>query len=284
MSIDSPQRDDAFSLWADALLSDPLTSLSSILDGRGSRGAQHLAAPDDFLADLLARRPLKDRRTALTAVIDGALAEWLDDRAHWSPSRVRELGRRAYVGQFCDALAVAARLPLTKTPECLVENVGWLDDLFRDLRQPDDADPVRQFNLVLAHHQSDGRLKSRWFGACEEAARAHLHWRSDLGAGMIGLRKIPAKGEPKPEGLPVRGLVRFADASARLRTDSTELRAAFQRHALVLTELYPRHDSHWKRVWTHAFRGVQDAVREEWLAAALPSRKRRNTTGMDFGR
>ena len=53
---DETGRDSAspFIVWGKALLDDPQATLSDILSGRGARGAQQRAEPEDFLADLLA--------------------------------------------------------------------------------------------------------------------------------------------------------------------------------------------------------------------------------------
>ena len=271
------QPTSSFSGWAEALLSAPLAALSEIVSGRGARGGQQLAEPDDFLCDLLAQRSLHDRRRALIEAIDGGLIQWMEERVDWSPARIDEFGMRAYVAQFSNVLAVTARLPLSAAPRHLMDDVARWDDRFRSMRWPGDIDLLRQFNLALAQHQPDERFAPRWSEACDEAAWAGPYWRSGLSTGLVGLRKIPEAPAAQPELRVATALARFAASSAQRATDSFELRTAFRRHALALTELYPRHDAHWQGVWAKALatlRGFgrhRHVVRDEWLGSALPA-------------
>ena len=158
-----------------------------------------------------------------------------------------------------------------------MDDAGTWDNLFRSMRWPDDIDLLRQFNLVFAQHQPDERFAPRWFEACNEAAWAGPCWRSGLGTGLIGLRKIPEALGGQPELRVATALARFAASSAQRGTYSQELRTAFRRHTLTLTELYPRHDTHWKGVWANAlatlrgFRHHRYVVRDEWLRPSLPT-------------
>ncbi len=279
---DGVRRESAgpFAVWADALLSRPETALSDILSGRGARGTLQLAEPDDFLADLLAQPSLQDRRDDLIAAIDRALVTWMQARVEWSPARVNAFGIRAYVAQFSEALTTVARLPLSVSPACLMEDVETWDDRFRTMRWPDDIDLLRQFDLALARHQPDGRLASRWFEACDAAAWAGPYWRGGLGTGLIGLRKMRDANDDQPERRVAKALARFGALSVQRRTVSRELQTVFRRHAVALTALYPRHDSHWKKVWADAmaslggFKAVDaDMIRNQWLRGALPAQR-----------
>ena len=271
------QPTSSFRTWAEALWSRPLDALSDILSGRGARGAQQLAEPADFLADLLAQGSLQDHRAALIEAIDSALIQWIEERSDWPPARIDEFGTRAYVAQFSDALAIVARLSLSLAPRHLMEDLGTWDDRFRSMRWPGDIDLLRQFNVALAQHQPDGRFASRWFEACDEAAWAGPYWRSGLSTGLLGLRKIPDAPDAQPERRVATALARFAALASKHQTDSPELRAAFGRHAMALTALYPRHDTYWKGIWADAlatlrgFRSHRHVVGDEWLPAALPS-------------
>ncbi len=268
--------DGTFAAWAEALSSDPGTAISSLLEGRGARGAFQLAEPADFLADLLAQQALRSRRDALVETIDGALIEWLEERSTWPPDRIARFGTRAYVAEFSDALAVVARLPLSSSPARLIDDVAIWDNRFRSLRWPDDIDLLRQFDLALAQHQRDERLAARWFASCEEAAWAGPYWQDGLEIGLLGLRKIPDPTKVQPERLVATALARFAALSSQRGTDSSELRAEFRRHVSTLTVLYPRHHSHWKQTWAsalgslHGFGRHRSVAHNDWLRLALP--------------
>ena len=270
------QPNHAFVAWADALLSNPSAAVSDILEGRGARGAFQLAEPGDFLADLLAQPSLRTRRDALVQAIDHALIEWMEERIAWLPGRVARFGTRAYVAQFSDALAAVARLPLSSSPMRLIDDVETWDDRFRSMRWPDDVDLLREFDLALAQHQSDERLASRWFASCDEAAWVGPYWRDGLGTALLGLRKIPNPTTTQPERLAATALARFAALSSLRGTDSSELRAEFQRHVSTLGVLYPRYHSRWKEIWAsalaslHGFRHDRSVAQNDWLRPALP--------------
>ena len=267
----------AFARWADALLLDPPSAVSDILEGRGARGALQLAEPGDFLADLLAQRSLRDQHDALVDAIDEGLIEWMEERAGWPPGRVARFGTRGYVAQFSDALAAVARLPLSSSPTRLLDDVGRWDDRFRSMRWPNDIDLLRQFDVALAQHQCDERLVSRWFASCDEAAWAGPYWRDGLGTALLGLRKIPNPTNTQPERLVATALARFAALSSRRRTDSPELRVEFRHHVETLAVLYPRHHSRWQETWASAlaslrgFRHHRSIAQEDWLRPTLPS-------------
>ena len=251
--------------------------LAAELIHAGARGAQQLAEAPDFLADLLAQPSLEDHRATLIESIDSAVIQWMEERADWSPARIDEFGTRAYVAQFSDALAIVARLPLSLARRHLMDDLGTWDDRFRSMRWPGDIDLLRQFNVALAQHQPDGRLASRWFEACDEAAWAGPYWRSGLTTGLLGLRKIPDAPDAQPERLVATALARFAALSSQRHTDSLELQAAFRRHVVALTAFYPRHDTHWNHIWADAlatlrgFRKHRHVVQDEWLRPALPT-------------
>ena len=276
VSREDCQPNRAFAGWADALLSNPSSAVSDILEGRGARGALQLAEPGYFLADLLAQPSLRACRDALVEAIDDALIEWMEERVTWPPDRVARLGTRAYVAQFSDALSAVARLPLSSSPMHLLNDVGTWDDRFRSMRWPNDIDLLRQFDLALVQHQCDDRLASRWFASCEEAAWGGPYWRDSLGTALLGLRKIPDPTTTQPERLVATALARFAALASLRRTDSSELRAEFRHHVSTLAVLYPRHHSRWQETWASAlaslrgFRKHRVVARDDWLRPALP--------------
>ena len=147
-----------FILWGEALLDDPHAALSDILSGRGARGAQQRAEPEDFLADLMAHPAWQEQRAQLTEGLDTALLNWLETHIEWSPARINRFGTRAYAARIADALKVAARLPMKVTAQHLMRDQSTWDNRFRGLRWPGDIDLLRQFNLVLAQHQTDIRF------------------------------------------------------------------------------------------------------------------------------
>ena len=252
--IDETSRDSAspFILWGNALLDDPPAALSDILSGRGARGAQQRAEPEDFLADLLAHPTWRDCRAQLTEGLDAALLDLFKAWFEWSPARISRFGVRAHATRISDALRVVARLRLEGTASDLISNQSTWDDRFRGLRWPGDIDLLRQFNLLLAQHQTDTRFVSRWFAACDEAAWGGPFWQSSLTAGLIGLRKLPVMADAQPERRVAAALVRFA-ALALERGMSTHLaETAFRRRAAALKVSYPRHDGHWHDVWDRA--------------------------------
>ena len=248
---DETSRDSAspFIVWGKALLDDPQATLSDILSGRGARGAQQRAEPEDFLADLLAHPTWQDQRAQLTEGLDTALLNWLEARIEWSPARINRFGTRAYAARISDALAVAARLPLKVTAQDLIRNQSAWDNRFRGLRWPGDIDLLRQFDLVLAQHQADTRFASRWFAACDEAAWGSPYWQTNLSTGLLGLRKLPGTADTEPERRVAAALARFGALALMRGMNSFEAQTAFRRRAAALTLLYPRHDGHWQDVW-----------------------------------
>ena len=148
---------------------EPVSTISSP-DG-GARGAQQRAEPEDFLAALLAHPVWAGAtRERLIRRLDRALLNWLKAGFDWSLSDIGTFGTRAYTAQMSDALTVAARLPLTDTAQDLIHDQATWDNRFRGLRWPGDIDLLRQFNLVLARHQTDARFVSRWFATCDDAS------------------------------------------------------------------------------------------------------------------
>ena len=161
-----------------------------------------------------------------------------------------------------------------------MDDVQTWDDRFRTMRWPDDIDLLRQFDVVLAQRQPDGRFASRWFDTCDEAAWAGPYWESGLATGLLGLRKVRNANDVQPESRVATALAHFAALSIGRGTDSLALRTAFRRHAAALTALYPRHDSHWKSIWADALATLDGfessdrrVVRNEWLERALPAQR-----------
>ena len=252
--IDETSRDSAspFIVWGNALLGDPPAALSDILSGRGARGAQQRAEPEDFLADLLAHPTWRDCRAQLTEGLDAALLDLFKAWFEWSPARISRFGVRAYATRISDALRVAARLPLKGTARDLISNQATWDNRFRGLRWPGDIDLLRQFNLLLAQHQTDTRFVSRWFAACDEAAWGSPYWQSSLSTGLIGLRKLPATADTEPERRVAAALARFAALALERGMSAHLAETAFRRRVAALKVLYPRHDGHWQDVWDRA--------------------------------
>ena len=271
---DETSRDSAspFIVWGKALLDDPQATLSDILSGRGARGAQQRAEPEDFLADLLAHPTWQDQRAQLTEGLDTALLNWLEARIEWSPARINRFGTRAYAARISDALAVAARLPLKVTAQDLIRNQSAWDNRFRGLRWPGDIDLLRQFDLVLAQHQADTRFASRWFAACDEAAWGSPYWQTNLSTGLLGLRKLPGTADTEPERRVAAALARFGALALKRGMNSLDVQTAFRRRAAALTLLYPRHDGHWQDVWDRVLGDLSErnqkeasTIRTDWL-------------------
>ena len=271
---DETGRDSAspFIVWGKALLDDPQATLSDILSGRGARGAQQRAEPEDFLADLLAHPTWQDQRAQLTEGLDTALLNWLKARIEWSPARINRFGTRAYAARISDALAVAARLPLKVTAQDLIRHQSAWDNRFRGLRWPGDIDLLQQFDLVLAQHQADTRFASRWFAACDEAAWGSPYWQTNLSTGLLGLRKLPGTADTEPERRVAAALARFGALALKRGMNSLDVQTAFRRRAAALTLLYPRHDGHWQDVWDRVLGGLSQrnqkeasTIRTDWL-------------------
>ena len=201
--------DNPFVVWGKALLDDPNATLEDLLSDAGTRGTQQHAEPADFLADLLEHPAHEDTKDRLLTRLDTAVLEWLRERRAWPPSRIIESGTRAYLAQVADALEIAARLPLEVTASEMIRTHYKWDDWLRGLRLPGDIDLLRQFDMVLIQHQTDGRLAYRWYAACDEAAWGGPYWYTKLRTGLLGLRKIPAAEEARPEMAGATALVRF---------------------------------------------------------------------------
>ena len=254
-----------FIAWGVALLDDPQAALSDLLSGRGERGAQQRAEPDDFLADLLVHPGLRDQRSRLTEGLDAALLSWLTERIEWPPARISGFGTRAYMARISDALKVAARLPLNGTAQELIRNQATWDNRFRGLRWPGDIDLLRQFDRVLAQHQTDTRFVSRWFAACDEAAWGSPHWQTSLSTGLIGLRKLPVGADAEPERRVAAALGRFAVQAIKRGMSPLAAQTAFQRRAVALTVLYPRQNGHWQEIWDGVLEELPPGSGEESL-------------------
>ena len=291
-------RDSAspFILWGEALLDDPHAALSDILSGRGARGAQQRAEPEDFLADLMAHPTWQEQRVQLTEGLDTALLNWLETQLEWSPARINRFGTRAYATRIADALKVAARLPMRVTARHLMRDQSTWDNRFRGLRWPGDIDLLRQFNLVLAQHQTDIRFVSRWFAACDEAAWGSPYWQTGLGTGLLGLRKLPDMADAAPERRVAAALARFAALALQRGMSSHVVQATFRRRATALTVLYPRHDRYWREVWNQTLEDLPsrisretDAIPTDWLdyfsarERADDGRTRRNQQHNTYG-
>ena len=260
-----------FVSWGKLLLDDPGVGLDDLLSGRGARGAQQRAEPEDFLADLLAHPVWAGaKREMLIRRLDGALLNWIKARFDWSLSDIGTFGTRAYAAQMSDALTVAARLPLTDTAQDLIHDQATWDNRFRGLRWPGDIDLLRQFNLVLARHQTDARFVSRWFAMCDDAAWGSPHWRTDLNTGLLGLRKLPVAAGNEPESRVAAALARFGALALDRGMDSMEIEATFRRRAAALTVLYPRHERHWQDVWGRVLEGLPSSIPED--ASAMLAR------------
>ena len=265
-SGDAMNRDptNPFIVWGRLLLDDPGAGVDDLLSGRGARGAQQRAEPDDFLADLLVHPVWAGAaRERLIGRLDRALLDWIKERFNWSLSDIGTFGTRAYAAQMSDALTVAARLPLTDTAQDFINDQATWDNRFRGLRRPGDIDLLRQFNLVLARHQTDARFVSRWFAACDDAAWGSPHWRIDLNTGLLGLRKLPEATGTEPEGRVAAALARFGALALERGMDSREAETTIRRRAAALTVLYPRHEGHWQDVWGRVLEDLSSSIPED---------------------
>lgn len=264
---DEMSRDSTnpFVVWGGLLLDDPRAGVDALLSGRGARGAQQRAEPEDFLADLLAHPVWQEERAMLIAGLDTALLNWIEERFNWSLSDIGTFGTRAYAAQMSDALTVTARLPLTDTAQDLIRDQATWDNRFRGLRWPGDIDLLRQFNLVLARHQSDIRFVSRWFATCDDAAWGSPHWQTDLNTGLLGLQKLPetAGAEPEPERRVAAALARFGVLALERGMHSLEIETTIRRRAAALTVLYPRHEGHWQDVWSRVLEDLPSPIPED---------------------
>ena len=238
-----------FVVWGAALLKEPDATLDRILSGVGGRGSQQRAEPDDFLADLLANPDHQEIRTQLTDHLDRALLRWIEVRSEWSPRCIVAFGPRAYAAQMADALAVAARLSLKTTAGELMRNHVVWDDRFHVLRRPGDIDLLREFDMVLALHQTDVRFVPRWFAACDEAAWGSPYWQTRLSTGSLGLRKLPTTSGAEPEMMQATALARFGALALSRGMKSDLVERTFRQRAAAMTTLYPRHVEYWRRLW-----------------------------------
>ena len=214
---------------------------------------------------------------SLTDRLDGALLKWIKARSGWSPSRIVKYGPRAYVAQMADALAVTARLPLRATAgELMREHVLW-DDRFQALRRPGDIDLLREFDMVLALHQTDARFVPRWFAACEEAAWGSPYWQTRLSIGLLGLRKLPRTSVAEPEVMQATALARFRALGLSRGMDSDLVERTFRQRAAAMTTLYPRHVGYWRRLWAAVLAGLLPPLNKDvaelgsWLVVAFPT-------------
>ena len=270
-SGDAMNRDSTnpFIVWGRLLLDDPGAGVDDLLSGRGARGAQQRAEPEDFLADLLVHPVWRKERAELIAGLDAALLDWIKERFNWSLSDIDTFGTRAYAAQMSDALTVAARLPLTDAAQDFIHDQATWDNRFRGLRRPGDVDLLRQFNLVLAQHQTDARFVSRWFAMCDDAAWGSPHWRTDLNTGLLGLRKLPEMAGTEPESRVAAALARFGRLALKREMDSGEVGTMIRRRAAALTVLYPRHEGHWQDVWGRVLEDLSSSNSEDASATAM---------------
>ena len=274
---DHDEHVDPFVVWGEALLKEPDDALDRILSGAGGRGSQQRAEPDDFLTDLLANQAHQENLARLKEGLDKALLRWIEARSEWPPTRIVEFGPRAYAAQMADALAVAARLSLTETSGELIRNHVVWDDRFHALRRPGDIDVLREFDLVLAMHQTDMRFVPRWFAACEEAAWGSPFWQTRLTIGLLGLRKLPVTIGTEPEMMQATALARFAALGLSRGMNSDLVERTFRQRAGAMTTLYRRQVGYWQRLWREVLadlRGTSDsgvARLSSWLGIAMVS-------------
>ena len=279
--LDNTKRGDVpdpFVRWGEALLREPRAAVADILSGRGARSAQQRAESEDFFADLLAHSQWQEQGAVLADKLDSALWQWLTDRMQWLLARISEQGARAYAAELSDALAVAARLPLTRTARGLIADQPHWDNRLSGLRWPGDIDLLRQLDMVLIQHQLDTRFVPRWFAACERAAWGSPYWRTDLTTGLLGLRKLPHAPGTQPERSVASALARFAALAPDRGLPLQEAEKAFRRTAATLTVLYPRQDEYWQRLWTEVLDDLPNASRSavkqlggEWIEGILSS-------------
>ena len=261
---DTVARDDnPFIIWGQELADDPYTALDDLLSGRGTRGAQQRAELSDFLADLLAYPANQGARPRLIDRLDAAVLKWLEDRRNLASHQITKYQPRAYLAQVADAMAIAARLPLKITGRTMIRTRHTWDAWVRGMRILGDIDLLRQFDIVLIRHQTDGRLTRRWFAACDEAAWGGPYWQSRLRTGLLGLRRIPATGEAGPEMAVAAALVRFGVLALSRKMEPAQVETAVRRQAGVLTVLCPRHAEHWRHVWAEALKLDRKSPREE---------------------
>ena len=156
-----------FAVWGAALLKEPDATLDRILSGIGGTRNRSSGPNRMTFWPISSRTPdHQEIRTQLTDHLDRALLRWIEVRSEWSSRCIVAFGPRAYAAQMADALAVAARLSLKTTAGELMRNHVVWDDRFHVLRRPGDIDLLREFDMVLALHQTDVRFVPRWFAAC----------------------------------------------------------------------------------------------------------------------
>ena len=260
--------DNPFVVWGKALLDDPNATLEDLLSGAGTRGTQQHAEPADFLADLIEHSVHESSKDRLLARLDTAVLEWLKNRRTWRPSMIVESGTRAYLTQVANGLEIVARMPLEVTASEMIRTHYTWDDWFLGLRLSGDIDLLRQFDMVLIQHQTDGRFTRRWFAACDEAAWGGPYWHTRLRTGLLGLRKIPAAEEARPEMSVATALVRFSVLALSRKMHHAQVETAVRRQAGALALLYPRHTGHWQNVWADALDLQRRSSREDTTSLA----------------
>ncbi|MFD1626517.1 hypothetical protein [Azospirillum griseum] len=246
--------------WAD-FEADPAAAFDGVIRSVAVPFPYSRGEPREALALLFGALSEQD---ALRAQLDQTLGDWIERRRHDEPDRRLSYGLERYIQELSDALHLIHRLDLRNSAERLRRGYFLYRGWFGALRLNDARDALGAFWTVLAHSQTDARFLSRWYALCEEAARARNP--VDLSIGLLGLRQLPADGDPKPLDAALSGLARWGALLGE------QDHARFRRQWRALRALYPRGPQAWVDHVLPLLKGRNEPF-ADWWRAELPKTK-----------
>ncbi len=255
--------------WLAEFDANPMAAFDGMIRGVAVPFPYSRGEPREALALLFGALSERD---PLRARLDATLGDWLDQRRLDRPDQRAAYGVERAIQEISDALHLVYRLELPETAARLREGYfryrGWLGSL----RLNSARDALGEFWTALAHHQTDGRFLSRWYHLCEEAALDRNP--GDLSVALLGLRRLPPDGAPKPLDAALHGLALWG---ARLGEQD---HARFRRQWRALRALYPRGPEAWLE---HVLPLLKDRKEPfaDWWREDLPKSKTGKGKGRD---
>ncbi len=235
------QQSPAVLRWRERFAADPVAALDVLLTGRVALGPFDRASPADALAALVKPEEIP--------LVDGALTDWL--AAHLGQPKPDKLIPKIFAKALVEAFRAVVRLPLPQTGAWCGAHHGALRIWLRGFCLDPSRDPESALLIALAYNQKDRSLLGLWRGLLNKG-RSLEHAR----AALLGLRKMPADDQGKPEsGLPkalLRGLLDWGTALAR---HGEKEKKTWLAEVDFLAAVYPMS----KETWADKFREVLQA-------------------------
>lgn len=235
------QQSPAVLRWRERFAADPVAALDALLTGRVALGPFDRASPADALAALVKPEEIP--------LVDKALTDWL--AAHLGQPKPDKLIPKIFAKALVEAFRAVVRLPLPQTGAWCGAHNGALRAWLRNFCLDPSRDPESALLIALAYHQKDRSLLGLWRGLLNKGQPLE-HAR----AALLGLRKMPADDQGKPEsGLPKALLRGLLDYGAALARHGERERKIWLDEIDFLAAVYPMT----KETWASRFREVLKA-------------------------